>query len=119
MERGLIKENATKVGTGQRAPLYSNTETPGPAHYNPGSRPDSAAFSMGISRPKEKAKALQPGPGAYDPDVGSMKENGPTVRIGTATRGNQGSWKDGAMPGPGNYNIDAYNRGPAVAIGSG
>jgi len=119
MNSGLIKDNAAKVGTSKRSNLYSNTQNPGPAHYNTGSRPDSAAFSMGGSRPKHKTKNLAPGPGAYDPDVGAMKENGPQIGFGSGVRGNQGKWKDGTVPGPGNYSMDEWNKGPSIGIGTG
>lgn len=48
-----------------------------------------------------------------------MKENGPAVGIGTGKRGKIGGWKDGAMPGPGNYNVDSPQRGAAIGIGTG
>jgi hypothetical protein len=74
------------------------------------------------SRSKKAGKGYSvPGPGQYNPDVRASKEDGPMIRIGTATReqgrpATAGGGKD--MPGPGNYSI-GYSNHPTPSFGFG
>jgi Sperm-tail PG-rich repeat len=60
-----------------------------------------------------------PGPGAYNPNIGSIKHLTPGSRIGTSKRSNLGASKDAALvPGPGNYALNESMNGHSAKIGT-
>lgn len=72
---------------------------------------------MGSKKAGAFAANNVPGPGMYNPNIGSSKENIGGTKIGTGSRSNlHPGGKD--VPGPGSYSITKSLGGPNFGFGS-
>ncbi len=97
-------------------------ETPGPGAYRPTSYTLKSFPTVGFkqdARGKLDVKSESPGPAAYLPNVASVKEHFPEVKIGTAIRPKPAHLE---TPAPGDYEQPSLfeanlknNRGPSLS----
>jgi len=108
-----------KIGTSVRSSLNGNNKNPGPGSYSYGSKVgEGPKFSMNPRRDESKTQNSRyiPGPGAYSPNIGLVKNQSPTVGMGTSSRG--GFYSTKSNPGPGQYDVRGRFGGPKWGFGS-
>jgi hypothetical protein len=115
-----IKSNGTiRFGSSLRKPLADATFTPGPGAYSvPNKANEGPKYHMGIRKEDSSlnyAKTI-PGPGAYNPSMGYVKDKQPSFGIGSGKRDDL--YKSGQAPGPGQYDTRGRNGGPKWGFGS-
>jgi len=108
-----------KIGTSVRSPMGRNGNTPGPGSYEyslkVGEGPHYVINPRREDNSGQKTKYV-PGPGAYTPSDGLVKEKRTGVRIGTSNRSDLYDTK--LNPGPGQYDVRGRIGGPKWGFGS-
>jgi len=116
-EPKLIQGNQNvKIGTSVRSPLSRSGYTPGPGSYELQTKVGEGPKYIMNPRRDEKYERYVPGPGAYNPSVNLVKENGPAIGMGSSNRHDLYASK--SNPGPGQYDTRGNIAGPKWGFGS-
>ncbi|EGR31795.1 hypothetical protein IMG5_102040 [Ichthyophthirius multifiliis] len=92
------------IGIGERPPLHSKTNVPGPGQYNhPQKIGEGPKWKIALKVQKID-KADNPGPGAYDANIGYVTTSMPKYGMTSASRSNPIN-SQFQNTGPGSYNI--------------
>ncbi|CAD8207187.1 unnamed protein product [Paramecium pentaurelia] len=92
------------IGTSQRSPEMRKQDLqPGPGAYHLKSLLNlSKNFTIKQKLQTKDYSSFQPGPGAYDQDISTIKSHYPSYKIGSELRNSQNPM-DKLVPGPGQY----------------
>lgn len=100
------QQKGTRFGSSNRLDVARAQGGPGPGQYSLQDRIHAQApsYSMASRKGSGLTSNLMPGPGQYNPNVSSSKENIGGVKIGTGSRSNLGPGSK-EVPGPGSYSM--------------
>jgi hypothetical protein len=117
--QGTRGKQNVRIGTSVRSPINRSGNTPGPGSYDYSQKVgEGPKYIMNPRRDDNSAYSTKyvPGPGAYTPSTGLVKDKNTGVRIGTSNRNDLYDTKPN--PGPGQYDVRGRLAGPKWGFGS-
>jgi hypothetical protein len=117
--QGVRAKQNVKIGTSVREPMNRSGNTPGPGTYDYSQKVgEGPKYVMNPRRDDSGFTNTKyvPGPGAYSPNTGLVRDSNTGVRIGTSNRNDLYDAKPN--PGPGQYDVRGRLAGPKWGFGS-